>query len=505
MTTSSIPLIGASLASQWQSLDWTIITKQVKRLQMRIAKAMREGKLGKVKALQRLLTHSFYGKCLAVKRVIESKGARTPGVDKTLWRTPTQKMKAVFSIKRRGYNPLPLRRIYIEKKNKKLRPISIPAMRDRAVQVLHRLALEPVAEEKADPNSYGFRPKRSTMDAIEQCFKILARKSSVQWVLEGDIKGCFDNFESSWLEANIPMDKVILKKLLKAGYMEKGMVLPTLKGVPQGGPLSTTITLIALSGLETKLRPFFKKSKVNFVSYADDFIISGDSKEILELEVKPVVEQFLKERGLELSSEKTKVTHIEEGFDFLGFNVRKYNGKLLVKPSKANIKKFTSEISEIIKANRAAKTENLIYLLNSKIRGWANYYRHVVSSKIFSKIDTFIYQTLDCWMRGRHRNKGKRWMKNNYFRTRGLDQWQFFAKVKRHGKPAVLDLAKARRIHIRRHVKIKSKAHPYNPDFKDYFIEREQKRKAARQFIPLLTIIPDGNKSPSFKGLSVIR
>ncbi|HQS85065.1 MAG TPA: group II intron reverse transcriptase/maturase [Alphaproteobacteria bacterium] len=505
MTTSSIPLIGASLASHWQSLDWTVITKQVKRLQMRIAKAMREGKLGKVKALQRLLTHSFYGKCLAVKRVIESKGARTPGTDKILWRTPTQKMKAVFSIKRRGYNPLPLRRIYIEKKNKRLRPISIPAMQDRAVQVLHRLALEPVAEEKADPNSYGFRPKRSTIDAIEQCFIILAKKTSAQWVLEGDIKGCFDNFESSWLEANIPMDKVILRKLLKAGYMEKDTVFPTLKGVPQGGPLSTTITLIALSGLETKLRHLFKKSKVNSVSYADDFIISGDSKEILESEVKPIVEQFLKERGLELSQEKTKITHIEEGFDFLGFNVRKYNGKLLIKPAKANIKKLIEEIKETIKSNRATKTENLIYLLNTKIRGWANYYRHVVSSKIFSKIDKIIYQALDRWMQRRHPNKGKRWLKTNYFRTRDLDQWQFFAKVKKRGNPMTLDLVKARRIHIRRHVKIKGNAHPYNPDFKDYFIEREQKRKAARQFIPLLTIIPDGNKPLSFKGLSVIR
>lgn len=495
MTTKNT-LIGASLACQWQSLDWKTIAQQVNRLQIRIAKAMREGKRGKAAALQRLLTHSFYGKCLAVKRVTESKGARTPGCDSILWRTPTQKMKAILSLKRRGYKPLPLRRIYIEKKNKKLRPLSIPSMKDRGTQALYHLALEPIGEEKADPNSYGFRPRRSTMDAIGQCYLLFARKHSAQWCFEGDIKGCFDNFDESWLVKNIPMDKTILRKFLRAGYLEKGTWYPTQKGVSQGSIISPTISLIALSGLEARLRRLFKKnSKVNCVTYADDFIISGASREVLELIVKPVVERFLKERGLELSQEKTKITHIEEGFDFLGFNVRKYkNGKLLIKPSKGNVKKFLNDIQQIIKANTAAKTENLIHLLNPKILGWAHYYRYVVSSKTFSKVDHCIHQGLDRWMRKRHARKGVRWMKAKYFRNRGLYRWQFFTKVKKRGKPFILDLAKASRIHIQRYVKIVGEAHPYHPDYKEYFIQRKLKKKATRQIIPLLSPIPDGHQ-----------
>ncbi|MBL0942630.1 MAG: group II intron reverse transcriptase/maturase [Alphaproteobacteria bacterium] len=487
MTTKNT-LIGASLASQWQLLNWKAIKKQVKRLQVRIAKAMREGKLGRAKALQRLLTHSFYGKCLAVKRVTESKGARTPGCDRILWRTPMQKMKAVFSLKRRGYKPLPLRRIYIEKNSKKLRPLSIPSMKDRATQALYHLALEPIAEEKADPNSYGFRPRRSTMDAIGQCYLLFARKNSAQWCLEGDIKGCFDNINETWLLENIPMDKIILRKFLRTGYIEKGTWYPTLKGVAQGGTISPTITLLALSGLEAQLSRLFKKnSKVQGEFYADDFIISGVSRELLELIVKPVVERFLKERGLELSTEKTKITHIEEGFDFLGFNVRKYkNGKLLIKPSKANIKKFLNDVRQTIKVNIAAKTENLIHLLNPKILGWSHYYRHVVSSQIFSKVDHRIHQALEHWMRKRHPRKGKRWLKTKYFRKRELYLWQFFAKLKKKGETLILDLAKANRIRIQRHVKIIGKAHPYHPDYKEYFMKRIIMKKLTRQIYPLL-------------------
>jgi RNA-directed DNA polymerase len=482
MTTKKT-LIGASLTHQWQSLKWNAIRNQVKRLQMRITKATREGKMGKVNALQRLLTHSFYGKCLAVKRVTENKGARTPVCDGVLWRTPAQRMRAALSLRRRGYKPLPLRRIYIEKKNKKLRPLSIPSMKDRVMQALYHLALVPIAEEKADPNSFGFRPKRSTMDAIGQCYLLFCRKHSSQWVLEGDIKDCFNDISNSWLLKNIPMDKEILRKFLKAGFIEKGKFYPNLKGISQGSPISPTITLLTLSGLEGRLNRLFKKnSKVNLVSYCDDFIISGASRELLECVVKPVVQKFLKERGLELSQEKTKITHIEEGFDFLGFNIRKYkNGKLLIKPAKANIKEFLEAIRKTIKANSAAKTEDLIHLLNTKILGWANYYRHTVSSKTFSIIDHCIYQALDRWIRKRHPNKGKRWLKTKYFRNRGLCTWQFFAKIKKKGEPLLLDLVNASRIRITRHVKIIGTAHLYNPDYKSYFIAREVRKKATRQ------------------------
>ena len=227
---------GASSAYtlKWENLQWSTIRRQVTRLQVRIAKATREGKKGKVRALQRILTHSFYAKCLAVKRVVRNKGANTPGVDGILWRTNRQRMKAVMHLKVRGYTPQPLRRIYIPKKNPKggRRPLSIPCMGDRAMQALWQLALIPIAEVWADPNSYGFRPKRSVADAIEQTFNALARRPSAQWIYEGDIRACFDRLSHCWLQRNIPMDKTVLRKFLTAGFMEKGAIYPTAEGTP---------------------------------------------------------------------------------------------------------------------------------------------------------------------------------------------------------------------------------------------------------------------------------
>jgi RNA-directed DNA polymerase len=214
-------------------------------------------------------------------------------------------------------------------------------MNDRAMQALYLLSLEPVAETKADLNSYGFRPQRSTADAIEQCFKALSCKRMAEWILEGDIKACFDRISHEWLLANIPTEKAILKKWLKAGFMEQGVLHSTDEGTPQGGIISPVLANMALDGLEKRLITQFHKTlsatsqnKVNFVRYADDFIVTGSSKELLESEVLPLVQTFLQERGLELSLEKTHITHIKDGFDFLGQNVRKYDGVLLIKPSK---------------------------------------------------------------------------------------------------------------------------------------------------------------------------
>jgi RNA-directed DNA polymerase len=204
--TTTATLIGASSApSKWDAIDWQTIEKSVRRLQMRIAKATREGRWGKVKALQWLLTNSFSAKQLAVRRVVRNPGRNTPGVDGVIWRTSDQKFKAARSLRRRGYHPQPLRRIYIPKKNGKLRPLGIPTFSDRAQQALHLFALEPVAETLADRNAYGFRPKRSTADAIEQCFNALTRKHSPQWIFEGDIKACFDRISHPWLIDHIPI------------------------------------------------------------------------------------------------------------------------------------------------------------------------------------------------------------------------------------------------------------------------------------------------------------
>jgi RNA-directed DNA polymerase len=225
----------APSGATWHGINWADVHRQVRRLQARIVKATQEGRHNKVKALQWLLTHSFSGRALAVKRVTENQGKNTPGVDKSTWKTPAAKIKAIASMKRRGYSPFPLRRVLIPKKNGKTRPLGIPTMKDRAMQALYLLALEPSAETLADPNSYGFRPERSTADAGEQCFIVLAKKNAAEWVLEADIKGCFDNISHDWMINHVPTDKSILQKWLKAGYVFHNERFPTEAGTPQGG------------------------------------------------------------------------------------------------------------------------------------------------------------------------------------------------------------------------------------------------------------------------------
>jgi RNA-directed DNA polymerase len=351
MTAAAVPLTGASSTSvKWESINWKNTETEVHRLQMRIAKAVSEGRHGKVKALQWLLTHSFHAKVMAVKRVVQNKGGKTPGVDKIIWKTPQQKIKAALSLTRKSYQTQPLKRIYIPKKDGRLRPLSIPTMKCRAMQGLHLLALDPIAEFYADKNSYGFRPKRSTADALGACFIALAKKCSAQWILEADIKSCFDKISHDWLRENIPMDKEILSKWLSAGYIDGDVFHQTEFGTPQGGLASPTLLVLTLSGLEQAVHAATnsRTDKVNLSIYADDFIITGASKEVLESKVQPVVESFLKERGLVLSQEKTKITHINEGFDFLGTNVRKYKGKYITKPSKKSVKCFLADIRKTI-------------------------------------------------------------------------------------------------------------------------------------------------------------
>ena len=465
-------------AEEWHSIDWAKAHHIVRRLQARIVKATQEQKWGKVKALQRLLTHSLSGKVLAVKRVTENQGKRTPGVDGKTWKTPQEKAMAIQMLRQRGYHPQPLRRIYIPKSNGGKRPLSIPCMSCRAMQALYLLALDPVAETTADPNSYGFRKERSPADAIEQCFKALGKARSPQWILEGDIKGCFDKISHEWLLAHIPMDKSILRKWLKAGFIEKLVLHPTEEGTPQGGICSPVIANLALDGLERKLLERYPKpktgynAKVNYVRFADDFIVTGISKALLEQEVKPLIEQFMGERGLLLSQEKTVITHINDGFDFLGQQVRKYNGKLIIKPSRKNVSAFLRKVRTLIKANKQATAGNLIVQLNPLIRGWANYHQHVVSKVTFARVGHAIFQALWRWARRRHPNKAKQWIKERYFKSINGKNWVFYGTIATKDGLVENRLLHPAYVPIKRHVKIKGEANPYDPAWEEYFEKR---------------------------------
>jgi RNA-directed DNA polymerase len=477
MTSGDNPTDASSTSFLWNNINWTTVEKQVHRLQMRIAKAVREKRDGKVKALQWILTHSQAAKLLAVKRVTSNQGRHTSGVDNVLWRGSKQKWVAANAMHRRGYRALPLRRIYIPKKDGSLRPLGIPTFQDRAMQALYLMALEPVSETTADIHSYGFRPKRSTADAIERCFSVLCQKSSAQWVLEADIVGCFDHINHNWLIDHVPMDTFMLKQWLNAGYREKQQWHSTQAGTPQGGIISPCLANMALDGLEAMLKSITKQSnKVHMVRYADDFVITSSSKELLEQQIKPAIETFLCERGLALSPKKTRITSIHTGFDFLGFNVRKYGTKLLIKPSKSSIKRLLAEIRTFIRHNVSLKTGNFIHHLNRKMRGWAYYYRHVVAKKTFAAIDYGVFHSLWRWICRRHPGKSARWKYKRYFTCRGLRNWIFHASFKNNeGIATILPLFYASDLAIKRHVVIKAKANPYDPKFTEYFISRKRR------------------------------
>lgn len=277
------------------------------------------------------------------------------------------------------------------------------------------------------------------------------------------------------------MDKTVLKQWLKAGFIEENIFSDTIEGTPQGGIASPTLANIALDGLEKTINDLSEKGNtIRFVRYADDFICTAKSKEILQNKVLPAIIDFLKERGLEISLEKSKITYIDEGFDFLGFNIRKYGNKLLIKPSKASVKKFSDSLRETIRALGNSSTIKLIASLNSKIRGWTNYYRSCVSKEIFNDIDKIVFDSLWHMLKSKHRNKNLKWIRNKYFTRIGRRNWCFFCKVKTNTGVKIYTLSQAVKTKIKRHLKIKGRATPFDEDYTEYFAIRENRLKIER-------------------------
>ena len=430
-------LTNNQLSNYWKSINWSAVNETINNLQSRLARAAKNCNWFKVRKLIRLLTRSYHAKLLAIKTVTENKGGKTSGIDGILWTSAAVKTKAALSLTDKGYKAKSLKRVYIPKKNGKMRPLSIPTLHDRAIQTLSALAMSPIEASVGDLTSFGFRKYRSTKDAYAYMHICLSRKNSAEYVLEGDIKSCFDMISHDWLLKNIPMKKSILAQFLKAGYFENVRFLPIDRGTPQGGSLSPILANMALNGMETELGRVFhtqqngkinkarcNKYKVNYVRYADDFLVTADSEDTL-LKAKEIISNFLEQRGLSLSDEKTAITHISQGFDFLGWNFHKYNGKLLPKPSKGSQKSIIQKLREIIHQGRTWSQDRLIATLNPIIRGWSLYHKHAVSSDVFSKLDHIVWCMLYAWAKRRHHNKGKKWIVHKYWHETMNRKWIF--------------------------------------------------------------------------------
>jgi RNA-directed DNA polymerase len=463
----------------WKSLPWKKMQRNVSRLQQRIYRAERRGDWKQVHNLQRLLLHSWSVRCLAVRRVTQdNRGKRTPGVDGVASLTPEQRMALIEELQSLSdWTVDPIRRTYIEKRGTtEKRGLGIPTMRDRAMQALVKLALEPEWEAKFEPNSYGFRPGRSAHDAIGAIFNFIRFKS--KYVLDADIEKCFDYIGHEALLKKLNTIQPIARLVrgwLKAGIVDGDKMLFPEAGTPQGGVISPLLCNVALHGLEVTLIAVSKRYRIAVIRYADDLVILCEDLETLT-KAKEKAEAWLAEIGLRLKPSKTRVTHtLDEydgnvGFDFLGFNIRQYRVgkhrtrtyrgkpgfKTLIKPSRSAVKRHLHEIRDIIRRHRGAPQAALIAKLNPVIRGWAQYYRACVAKRVFSKTDQQVYEKLAQWAQYRHRNKTGEWHYQRY--------WQ-----RKKGRVSFCDgtstLARHTDTPIVRHAKVRGDKSPYDGDW----------------------------------------
>jgi RNA-directed DNA polymerase len=460
-------------ALRWEAIDWQKVEAFINKIQTRIAKAIVKGNKKLGRELQRMLTHSYYAKLWAIRKVTGTKGKRTAGIDNEKWDSPAKKYRAVSKLEKKGYKTKALKRVYITKSNGKKRPLGIPTMTDRAMQALEAMALDPIIESTSDTTSFGFRKSRSCQDAMKQLFIALTRKTAPEWIVEGDIKSCFDEIAHEWLMEHIPMDSYMLKQFLKAGYVYERQLFPTENGTPQGGLISPILANATLNGIETLLKSNFGHTttkvdgkpktfnpKINLVRYADDFVITVATKEIAE-RAKELVKNYIAQRGLQLSEEKTVITDISQGFDFLGWNFRKYKGKLLIKPSKKSQQKVLEKLRQAITNNKGVTQDDLIRLLNPIINGWSTYHQGTVAKKVFATIDNDLFLHLWKWARHRHPGKSRRWIMKRYWKTVGKKHYVF---------RDTLTLRKMGDKKIIRHIPLKLGMNPYID--KDYFQKR---------------------------------
>ena len=472
----------------WNAIDWRATHRSVNNLRQRIYRATVEGNLKRVRNLQKLQMRSRAAALAAIRQVTQvNQGRRTPGVDKIVVKTDKKRTQLYHTIKGNKLGKVyPIKRVYIPKKNGKQRPLGLPTIVDRCRQAIVKFALEPHWEAKFERTSYGFRPGRSAQDAMQKIFCIVRPGKSRRWVLDADIKGAFDNIEHTYLLnciGNFP-GREWIKLWLKCGVLEKQRYIPTTRGTPQGSVVSPLLANIALHGMEDALNVRYdslgrldKSSCHAVVRYADDFVVFSRSKSKSK-EARKLLDSWLAKRGLQISTEKTSIRHIAEGFDFLGFNTRQYRtrGKrkgyvVLVNPSKTSIKAFKEQIRKEWRKSLTWETRKVIRNLNPKIKGWANYFKSGTSKRVFVSIDHWMWKRQERFVARRHPNKHWWWKKPRYwgYIPNREDSWVF--KDKRTGEY----LWKLSWTPIKRHILVKGAASPDNPDLKEYWEKRRSR------------------------------
>ena len=474
--------------TDWHAIEWHKANRIVRGLRRRIFKATSEGNWRKVRNLQKMMLRSYSNTLLAVRKATQNnKGCATAGVDKVLVKTPQARGKMVDDlIKNQSWKPKPVKRVYIPKANGKQRPLGIPTIQDRCLQAIVKNALEPCWEAQFEGISYGFRPGRSTHDAIQKIYLAVRPNKRKKWCVDADIKGCFDNINHEILMesiGNFPRRKLI-REWLKAGYVDKNVFYNQESGTPQGGIISPLLANIALHGMEKVIGVKYNangtsKGKRIIVRYADDFVILCETREDAE-KARDEIDSWLRTRGLELSQEKTKIVHLTEGFDFLGFNIRHYKVnntktgyKLLIKPSKNFLKQTRKDIREAFLNHKGKPVGKLIQTLNPIIRGKANYMNKAVSSVEFSKLDYYLFIRQVRYVNRTHPNKSRKWKKDKYWGKSNLqrqDKWVFGDK--RTGT----HMLKFSWTKIERHALVKQKYSPDDPKLIEYWENRRKKR-----------------------------
>jgi RNA-directed DNA polymerase len=434
------------------------------------------------------MLRSYENRCMAVRRVTQvNRGKYTPGVDKVLVKTPKARGELVDMLANyEPWKPFPALRVYIPKANGKQRPLGIPVILDRCLQAIVKNALEPYWEAKFEDSSYGFRPGRCQHDAIERIYNLASAKGNRRWVLDADIKGAFDNIDHDKLLDLIGQfpARELIRQWLKAGYMEDGVYHDTDKGTPQGGVISPLLANIAFHGMEEALgiKYWYRTTKTysvelnpkspGLVRFADDFVVFCHTKEEAE-QAKEKLKAWFAERGLTFSEEKTRIVNLDEGFDFLGFNVRQYKVttsrsgyRLLIRPSKKSVKEVRRKLKSLFREMHGHSVQRLIQELNPIIRGWADYYRSAVSSRIFNRLDDYLFRLQFHWAKRQHPTKSWKWRKVRYWGNyKAQDKWVFGNKD--------LHMLSFSWTPIRRHVMVRRFASADDPELEQYWDERK--------------------------------